>query len=225
MDIKSRKSNWRATQKELRSLLETGTEHEKAISLLNQQHSILHSQNAFPDLGWSFEDFIFKDLSDKNARTIPEGFDQSIIWIFWHMTRIEDICMNILVAGEKQVFVQDEWFNKLSTPYKHCGFAMESEDVKILGDEISIQALKVYRSSVGKKTESIINSLTLEEIASKVAPDRIQMAVDAEAVLPEGQDLLTYWGRMNIAGILLMPPTRHSMHHISDSIEIKSKLN
>jgi hypothetical protein len=45
---------------------------------------------------------------------------------------------------------------------------------------------------------------------------------DQDAVLPEAEDLLVYWSRCTITGLLLMPATRHNMVHINEALRLKT---
>ena len=224
MGISTYKKVWRTKQKELRSLLETRSDHEKAVSLFNEQHSVLHSRQALSNSEWSYEDLIFDGLNEKNIRVIPEGFEHSIAWILWHMARIEDASMNILVAGLPQILNKNKWFNKLEVPYKDCGFAMTPEGVMKLSKAININNLREYRSTVSKKTQEIMSQTKPEDMGKKVDPLRIQRVMDEGVVNEAGSGLLKYWGNQTIAGILLMPPTRHCLNHLNECLKIKNSL-
>lgn len=41
------------------------------------------------------------------------------------------------------------------------------------------------------------------------------------AVIDEARWLIEYWSRRKIAGLLLMPPTRHNFVHLNKSMRIK----
>jgi hypothetical protein len=56
-------------------------------------------------------------------------------------------------------------------------------------------------------------------------PDRLQRILDEGGVLNvEGANwLIDFWGKKNVAGILLMPITRHQMVHMNESMRLKKK--
>ena len=56
-------------------------------------------------------------------------------------------------------------------------------------------------------------------------PDRLQRILYEGGVLNvEGANwLIDFWSRKNVAGILLMPVTRHQIVHINESIQLKQK--
>jgi hypothetical protein len=44
------------------------------------------------------------------------------------------------------------------------------------------------------------------------------------AVLPEAMEIINYWSSKTIAGLLLMPATRHCILHLNEAERIKAKL-
>ena len=59
----------------------------------------------------------------------------------------------------------------------------------------------------------------------KFDKEKLQMIIDEGAVLDvEASNwLIDFWGRKNVAGIILMPATRHNMVHINESLSAKRK--
>lgn len=96
-------------QTELRTLLTKSQNHTSAIDAALVQHARLHSAKmAEPDTD-SYADLILDDLTDTQWRTVPHKSEHSIAWIIWHITRIEDVTMNILVVGVQQVLHIQDW--------------------------------------------------------------------------------------------------------------------
>jgi hypothetical protein len=57
----------------------------------------------------------------------------------------------------------------------------------------------------------------------KVSPARLQRLLDDGSVPPEAMGLIEYWGNLTIAGLLLMPPTRHCLVHLNEALKVKKK--
>ena len=165
---------------------------------------------------WSFEDDAFDGLSEAAARAIPPKAEHSIAWLTWHITRIEDMTMNVLALGEAQVFVTGGWQERL-----HAG-ALDTGNV--MSAAIDVAALRAYRLAVGRRTRQVIAGLSPDDLKRKVDPARLQRLVDEGAVLPSAGDLLDYWGGLTIAGLLLMPATRHPFVHWNEALRIKEML-
>ena len=43
------------------------------------------------------------------------------------------------------------------------------------------------------------------------------------AVLEVASDLIDYWAKRTIAGLLLMPATRHNLVHLNEALRLKQK--
>jgi hypothetical protein len=91
------------------------------------------------------------------------------------------------------------------------------------GKAVDQQALRGYRAAVGLATREIVQQLTPEQLKARVDPARLQRVLDQGAVLPSAIELIEYWSRRTIAGLLLMPPTRHNMVHINEAFKLKNK--
>jgi hypothetical protein len=46
---------------------------------------------------------------------------------------------------------------------------------------------------------------------------------DERAVLEAASDITDYWGKRTIAGLLLMPATRHNLVHLNEALRLKQK--
>ena len=90
-------------QTELRRVMARPEHHDEAIELFLAQHAMLHSIRMAGTAPWSFEDAVFDGVSEDNLRKIPPKGEHSIVWNIWHLARIEDVTMNILVAGGDQI--------------------------------------------------------------------------------------------------------------------------
>jgi hypothetical protein len=173
---------------------------------------------------YSFEDEIFQDLIDASFLAIPENDHHSIAWIIWHLGRIEDVTMNILVADKPQLFYKDDWAKKLKMPLRHTGNGMTDKEIIDFSKKIDIKALKRYRIAVGKNTRKIVAGLKPDDLKQNVDPERIKRIWKEKAMLSNARGIVNYWGRRTIAGLLLMPPTRHCFLHLNEARRIKEKL-
>jgi hypothetical protein len=219
------RKKWNQQQTKFRRLLLSFTQHDEAISMFFNQHAALHTAAVSPGTSWSYEDEIFSGISEGQARLIPPGGDHSIVWLVWHLARIEDITMNILITGEAQILYSGGWFEQLKSSARDAGNGMDAVEIAALSAEIDIAALRAYRQTVGHRTRQIVQGLGPDHLKQKVDPDRLQRVVDEGAVLPAGQGVIDYWSKRDIAGLLLMPPTRHNYVHLNESARIKEKIN
>lgn len=104
MSLETLKKELNPRQKALREALTSGDGFKVAIRLFLELHGILHSKQVAPDSPWSYEDLLFEGLKEDAYRQIPKREEHSLVWVIWHLSRIEDVTMNLLVAGRDQVF-------------------------------------------------------------------------------------------------------------------------
>ena len=217
------RKSWNEKQQALRQALSHPTDLQTTVTLFLDQHAMVHSAEMSNSGLWSFEDEVWQGLNETTVRCIPRGCEHSIAWLIWHIARIEDVTMNLLVAGDPQVLDQGPWQEQMKILARDTGNAMSNTDLVQLSAAIELQALKAYRKAVGRRTREVIENLALADLNQKVAPARLQRLLEEGAVLPAASGLLDYWGGLKISGLLLMPPTRHNFLHLNEALRIKQK--
>ncbi|QZY53772.1 DinB family protein [Crassaminicella profunda] len=216
---------WNKDIKQLRSIILKEDKIEESKNLCLSLHAMVHSSIMSGIDKETFEDELLKGLDENTFKIATNEKGRTIAYGIWHSTRIEDITMNILVAGDKQIFNIENWKEKINSKIIDTGNAMIEEEIIEFSKNINIQELKNYRIAVGRKTRKIIKSLTYADMKRKFKKDRLQRIVEEGAVLDvEGANwLIDFWGRKNVAGIILMPATRHHVIHINESLRAKKK--
>ena len=131
-------------------------------------------------------DNLFKELNDYK--------NENIIWNLWHIMRIEDLIVNILIC----------------------------EKASILNEK-----LKYYSDKISKNTINLIKRLKAEDIKRKINKINLEKIINGCGVTKDNLWLIDYWGKKDIAGLLLMPLSRHIIVHLNQCykyIETKSKI-
>jgi len=214
---------WNDGQQKLRRAL-MANDYPKAKDQFLIQHAMVHSKKISRLSVWSFDDELRQGLTEENFRAIPPKGEHSIAWIIFHIARIEDITMNVLVAGTPQVYKRDKWAKKLKSTIHHSANKMDDDSVMRLSVRLDRGALRVYRLSVGKRTREIVRKLRPDEFKQKVEPVRLEKLLKEGAMIEEAMEIIDYWSKRTIAGLLLMPPTRHNFLHLNEAMKIKQKL-
>jgi uncharacterized damage-inducible protein DinB len=210
-------------QTELRQIMEGFDQHDEAIKLFMDQHAMLHSaQVAQTDL-WSYEDAVLDDMPEEQYRHIPSKGGHSVGWLVWHMARCEDITMNLLVAGSPQVMNEGDWLARLGITARDTGNAMNTAEIAQFSEAIDVDALRAYRVAVGRRTREIVAQLQPDDLKQKVDPVGIQQVREEGAVVETAWGIAEYWSNRNIAGLLLMPATRHNLVHLNEILKIKQR--
>lgn len=214
---------WNQQQAELQTALSSGNNAQAAIALFLRQHAMVHVAEMASSGLWSFADEVLQDCDDERLRCIPQGGEHSMAWIVWHLARIEDVTLNVLVAGGDEVLNEDDWLARIHSPIRHTGNAMDVEAVARLSAAVDLEALLAYRIAVGRRTRQIVQGLEAADFKRKVDAARLQRVRDEGAVIAAAEEIVLYWGKRTIAGLLLMPPTRHNFLHLNEALRIKQK--
>lgn len=216
------RQNWNHRQQALRTALKRKANHAQALDLFLAQHAAVHAGavSAAPG-GWSFEEEVFAGLSDSAALALPPKMEHSIAWLLWHVTRCEDITMNLLVAGEDQVLEAGGWLQRTGSPIRDTGNAQDLESIRCFSQSVDLAALREYRAAVGRRTRQVISALPEGAFLRGIDPARLPRILSEGAVQPEAAGLIDYWGSQTVAGLLLMPATRHPFLHWNEALKVK----
>ncbi len=218
------RKEWNLKQQALRQALTSLDDLHKAMELFLSQHAMVHATEMSHAGLWSFEDEVMEGVTEQQLRLLPRNSEHSIAWIIWHMTRCEDITMNLLAAASPQVLLRENWLEKLKIHVIDTGNAMTFDQVEELSTQIDLEALRDYRLSVGRRTRAIARLLLPEQLKMRVDPSRLHQITMEGAVVDAASGLLDYWGGLTIAGLLLMPSTRHHFVHWNEAIRVKEKI-
>jgi len=210
-------------QTELRRTIEKSDKINEVLKYFINQHSFLHSSAISKKKLWSFEDVVFENTTEEILRRIPNNCNHSILWNIWHIARIEDVTMNILVAGSKQVLNCGEWNKKMGIEYPDTGNCMKEKDIKYLSETINITQLRKYRLKVGMRTQEIISHLKIDDIKRDIAQNRLERIMEERALVEEASPIKEYWGKRKVAGLMLMPATRHNIIHLNEALQLKQR--
>jgi hypothetical protein len=130
------RKQWFADQQALRKALKKPIQLETAQALFLKQHAYLHSNEVSGGSGASLEEEVWVGLDEAAFRCLPAGTEHSIAWCYWHLARIEDITMNLLVADTDQVYSASDWKLRLHAPFDDTGNMITPEDVRTLSEQV-----------------------------------------------------------------------------------------
>jgi hypothetical protein len=99
------RTGWNEKHAQLRLLIRSSADPTAAMALFLKLHAAVHPKRAEERGEWSLAEEAVQGLEDKDLRRVPPGEEHSLTWIMWHLARIEDVTMNVLVAGGAQEYV------------------------------------------------------------------------------------------------------------------------
>lgn len=161
---------------------------------------------------------LFKELNDYK--------NENIIWNLWHIMRIEDLIVNILIC-EKESILNEKLKNELNISITDTGNSLTKEEIKKFAKNINIKKLKYYSDKISKNTINLIKRLKAEDIKRKINKINLEKIINGCGVTKDNLWLIDYWGKKDITGLLLMPLSRHIIVHLNQCykyIETKSKI-
>jgi len=217
--------DWNPKQARLREIILKPDNFDEAVQLCLELHSIAHCSDISPDRSETFFDEIWEGLTQEAFAAMPTHKDVTIAWNIWHITRIEDITSNILIQEAEQV-LNDEWLKKLNVTVKDVGNSMTDDEIMAFSSSVRMRELRNYRNAVGARTKNILGSLSQPDMKRKMSRESVERILDEGGVTAHEDSiwLLDFWGRKNVAGILLMPITRHQIMHLGDSMRLKKRV-
>ncbi len=216
--------HWNEQHQLLQRLLLKDRDLRQAIPIFLDHHAAVHAAKLQAGAHWSWHDEVLSGLTLEQMRYTPKGSPHSVAWRIWHMARIEDVTMNVLLADATQVYDSGRWRDKLEIDCVSVGNEMTDADIVRLSETINLKVLFAYRLAVGKRTRAIVPRLKFDLLARPPAPDRLRRLVDERAVQPSATWLLDYWGGHPAANLLLMPATRHPFVHLNEIKRLLPKL-
>ena len=156
---------------------------------------------------------LFFELHSK----LPTSKDETIAWVLWHIARIEDLTMGILVDGGGQVF-DSRWKRQLNVHISDTGNALSDDEIMELSAGLDMKELIAYRNAVGQRTQDIVKSLSADDMKRRVSAQGLEAVKQSGGVTDQEESLwlLDFWEKKDVAGLLLMPPTRHVILHLND---------
>src|SRR2546426_10675296 len=95
----------------------------------------------------SLAERILNNVTDDQMRRRPAKGLNSLVWLLWHMARVEDVAVNLVVTDGRQV-LDDDWIVRLNVPWRHIGTGMTEAEVGELSERTDVAGVREYRSAV-----------------------------------------------------------------------------
>jgi len=170
--------------------------------------------------------YIFTVCTDDDFCKMPLAGDKTIAYYLYHLTRIEDITSNILIAGKEQLFFDKNFYGSLNSPVITTGNEIARDGLIDFSKKLDINQLRCYAATVLTNTNAIIQNMSFEESKIKVSAERKAEVIKSNAVSTEKDAfwLIDYWCGKTYAGLLLMPFSRHQMLHLDGCLRIIHKM-
>jgi hypothetical protein len=168
---------------------------------------------------------LFKGATDDQVRQRPNGVN-SIAWLVWHLTRVQDAVLSRFVAERAQVLDEGDWNRAMGLDRRDVGPGMTGADVDALSRAIDTTALQAYHRAVADRTRALAAGLAPAAWDEVVTPDLVRHAVAEDRLLIEaGGWVGDFWAKGLTRGwFLLQVGLLHPYGHCFDAMVTRGLL-
>ncbi len=106
-------------------------------------------------------------LNEDELRWRPTLESNSIDWMVWHMARVEDNLVNVVLQNHGAIWERDSWRERLGIAHAGAGAGMTMDEIRAMG-WIDVPKVMEYYRSVRRATSDYFEDSMLEEDLSRV---------------------------------------------------------
>jgi hypothetical protein len=172
-----------------------------------------------------FVEELFSGVTDGQVRERPHGVN-SVVWLVWHATRVEDATLNRFVADRPQVLDEGGWHGRLGVHRRDVGSGMTGHEVEALSAVIDVAALQGYRRAVSTRTKDIVAALAAPAWGEAVGPEQVRREVAKEGLLIDaGRWVEEFWAQGRTRGwYVLQTGLLHPYGHYYEAMVTRALL-
>jgi uncharacterized damage-inducible protein DinB len=144
-----------------------------------------------------------RDLTDEQLAYRIDGRSNSIAWLVWHLTRVQDDHVAD-VAGREQVWIADGWVDRFDLPFEPSahGYGHSSDEVAAVRG-VPAQLLVDYYDAVHEQTLAYLGTLS---------------GADLDQVVDEG------WDPPVTLGVRLLSVVNDDLQHVGQAAFVRGLL-
>ena len=106
-----------------------------------------------------------RNLSLDEIHWQPRQNSNSIGFIFWHVSRVEDQLVTWCIAHSEETWIKDKWYTKMQLPQHSTGLGYSSEDLAQF-PKLTTILLSEYFDVVRQNTNDFLTSASPELLES-----------------------------------------------------------
>lgn len=162
-------------------------------------------------------------LAEEKLRA-TRGNMNTIIWLYWHIFRTEDVGISRFIMDTNQEY--DFWDKKVNAETSLNGTGMSIHEVETMSMQLNFAQLINYRKAIKNKTLQLIDNI--ESIDLKVSPSQkfIEQVICTEQTMPESMwNLLDLYHGKSKEWFLLHVSLTHPFYHLGQIIAISRALS
>ena len=110
---------------------------------------------------------VLDGLSDDELHWQPTLHANSIDWMVWHMARVEDNLVNVVLQNQDPIWERDGWSDRLGIPYTGAGAGMSMNEIREMGC-IDVPKVMEYYVSIRKETSHYFQNVMHVDDLSRI---------------------------------------------------------
>ena len=187
-------------------------------TLFNMEHTHVHSAELEPPA--RYQELVLGGLTDEEIRLVPVEGQNSIAWLLWHMTRCEDVALNVVLSGHGEVY-RGGWADKLGIDRVDIGTGMTPSEVSDLSQRVDLEALLSYRLAVARRTREVVAQLEDTWLQTSMTDDEVIALRAMGAFGAHGGWVGDFWAPKPRMWFLWLA-TGHCYHHLGEAMVVRS---
>ncbi len=192
-------------------------------ALLLTQHARLHT-SAVGNADWSHQDSVLRGVPEPLLRVRPQPTLNSLAWLLWHITRGEEIAINLIIAPQSQVLDNADWAAHLGVSRRDFGTGMTTAEVNDFNIQIHLPALLAYRAAVGRQTQATLRDLPLSTLDEPIDGVALERATAAGAFGPHAAWVPAAWREKPKGFVLTVTTFAHTHLHLGEADVLRGLL-
>lgn len=218
------RKHWTQQQAELRKALSSAAHFTTGMALFMEQYAVMHTAGLSGGRFWSLHDEALAGLSEAHFRHCPHPEINSIAWLVWHSTRIEDMTMNYLVLEQPQVLLASDWTPRLGVALRDCGAGMAEAEVRAFSAQVSLEGLTAYRCAVGAQIYAGVQRLQAAQLKEIVPTERVHALCAEGSISEKAGWLAEFYTHRSKGFFLTRTATSHNFLHLNQAARLREKL-
>src|SRR5262245_49369550 len=168
-------------------------------------------------------DELTSGLSERELRGRPHPRANTIVWLVWHIARVEDVGVNRFVVDGRQVMDKGDWARGMSVARRDVVTGMTGAEVDSSSGAMELGGLCAYWEAVIKGTLALVGTVAGEDLDTVVPVDRVRRVADEEGGVAKGAEWLTeFWAKGRTrAWVLAQTPFLHPYGHYFEARAVR----
>lgn len=157
------------------------------------------------------------DLRRSNKKSNP------ILWLFWHMLRVEDVGVNRFVLNKAQIYEAHKTQFGIEDNFVGTGFLYD--EVIQCTERLNLFDLINYQKALFDRTKKLVEDVDEKILNAAIHPEQIETIICKEKTMPERTwHLLDLYYSKTKAWFLLHTCITHHFYHLGQISVLKKSL-